>query len=73
VNEQGQLEVTPSETPAEEPFVSGWNEHIDRAADGALAENAMLNQVSAGCKGVTDGSKAIRGQVSWERVEIDHV
>jgi flagellar basal-body rod protein FlgB len=66
VDEQGLLEVAPSETPAENIlFQDGTNASIERQM-AQLAENAMLNQVSAELlKGYFDGlSKAIRGRVS---------
>ena len=65
VDEQGLLELTPSENPAENLlFQDGTNASIERQM-AQLAENAMLNQVSAELlKGYFDGlSKAIRGRV----------
>jgi flagellar basal-body rod protein FlgB len=66
VDPQGLLEVTPSETPTENLlFQDGTNASIERQM-AQLAENAMMNQVSAELlKGYFDGlAKAIRGRVS---------
>ncbi|HKQ48357.1 MAG TPA: flagellar basal body rod protein FlgB [Phycisphaerae bacterium] len=66
VDRQGLLGVTPSENPAENLlFQDGTNASIERQM-AQLAENAMLNQVSAELlKGYFDGlAKAIRGRVS---------
>jgi len=64
VDDLGLLQVTPRETPAENLlFQDGTNASIERQM-AQLAENAMLNQVSAELlKGYYDGlGKAIRGR-----------
>lgn len=66
VDNLGLLEVTPSETPAENVlFQDGTNASIEQQMS-QLAQNAMLNQVSAELlKGYFDGlGKAIRGRVA---------
>jgi flagellar basal-body rod protein FlgB len=66
VDEHGLLKVTPSETPAENLlFQDGTNASIERQM-AQLAENALLNQVSAELlKGYYDQlGKAIRGRVA---------
>lgn len=66
VDEGGLLNVTPSETPPENLlFQDGTNASIERQM-AQLAENAMINQVSAELlKGYYDGlAKAVRGRVS---------